>query len=100
MIQSSKLRELYILLDEAEALVAQHSGGYSYQFFSAKEFHAALVESIQKLKEGDNEQIRLLWLWFAPTCDWDDFTGGEGLELANQIFSLLSELEKELKPEQ
>lgn len=89
-----KLNRLIKLLDKAEKLAGQFSGGYSDNFFSAQEFHHALVGSINKLKEGDTDQLNDLWIWFAPTCDWDDFIRKDGEDLANEIHPLVTELKK------
>jgi hypothetical protein len=67
---------------------------YSNSFLSAEEFHQALRTSIKSLKEGNLSEISAMWLYFAPTCDWDDLIGKDGMDLANQIFELLSDLEK------
>ncbi|MBS1952539.1 MAG: hypothetical protein JST37_16150 [Bacteroidetes bacterium] len=77
------------LLDKAEYLAGQFSGGYSGQFLSAEEFHTTLVDSITKLKSGDNSQLDKLNMWFLPTSCWDDFIGSDGQDLANQISDLL-----------
>jgi hypothetical protein len=95
-LDNSKLERLIKLLDEAEKLAGQFTGGYSNNFFSAQEFHTALVDSINKLKVGDKDQLNYLWLWFAPTCDWDDFTHQDGEDLANEIHPLVTELRKTL----
>jgi len=92
IIDNSKFERLITLLDEAEMLAGQYTGGYSNNFFSAQEFHTALTDSINKLKTGDKEQLNNLWLWFAPTCDWDIFIQKDGLNLANELFPLISEL--------
>lgn len=97
MTDNSKLDQLIDLLDEAEKLAGEFTGGYSNNFFSTQEFHAAIVDSINKLKEGDTDQLNSLGLWFAPTCDWDDFIGLDGMKLGNQIFPLISELRSSLK---
>lgn len=94
---NSKLERLIMLLDEAEKLVGQFSDGYSNHFLSAQEFHTALTDSINKLKSGDNNQLNYLWLWFAPTCDWDDFIHQDEENLANEIYPLVTELRKSLK---
>lgn len=86
------MKELIALLDKAEYLAGQFSGGYSDQFFSAEDFHNALVDSIAKLKAGDNYQLKKLHVWFLPTSCWDDFAGIDGQELANKISDLLSEM--------
>jgi hypothetical protein len=96
-LDNSKLDRLIALLDEAEKLAGQFTGGYSNNFFSAQEFYLALADSIKKLKAGDTDQLNYLELWFAPTCDWDDFIHKDGQDLANEIFPLTSELRKEFK---
>jgi hypothetical protein len=88
------MQDLIILLDEAEELASQFIGGYSNNFFSAEEFYEALKITIAKLKQGDTEVLNELWLWFAPTCDWDDFIGKDGEDLANKIHPLLRKLVK------
>lgn len=95
-LDNSKFERLMRLLDEAEKLAGQFTVGYSNNFFSAQEFHTALLDSINKLKEGDTDQLNYLWLWFAPTCDWDDFIHQDGEDLANKIHPLVSELRKSL----
>lgn len=81
----------------AEELAREFSGGYSKNFFSAQEFHKALSDSAIRLKAGDIDQLNHLWRWFAPTCDWDDFIGKDGLKLANEIFELVAELRLSFK---
>lgn len=95
MRDNLKLERLYFLLDKAAELAGQFTGGYSDHFFSAQKFHAALVDSIEKLKTGDKDQLNVLWLWFAPSYDWDDFIHQDGQDLANEIFPLLTDLKKE-----
>jgi hypothetical protein len=97
MTENPRLLQLFLLLDKAEEMARQFTGGYSNHFFSAQEFHAALANSIAKLKAGDRDQLNDLWLWFAPTYDWDDFIHQDGQDLANQIFPLLTELRNELQ---
>lgn len=92
-----KMNRLLKLLDDAVQLSAEFRGGYSNQFGSAEEFHTALAQSVEKYKGGDNEQINSLWLWFAPTCSWDDFAGLDGQDLANEIFGLVSQENKQLE---
>lgn len=65
------------------------SGGYSGNFFSAEEFHLALVDSITKLKNEDKSQLYQLNIWFLPTSCRDDFVGRDGQDLANEISDLL-----------
>lgn len=91
-----KLDHLIKLLDKAKELSGQFTGGHSSNFFSAEEFHSALSDSIYKLKSGDTDQLNNLWLWFAPTCAWDDFIHKEGEDLANDLFPLIVDLKKSL----
>ena len=92
MTDNSKLEQLYELLDEAEKLARQFTTGYTNNFFSAEEFHTALADSIAKLKTGDTDPLNDLWLWFAPTCDWDSFKRQDSQYMANEIFQLLTYL--------
>jgi hypothetical protein len=89
MTTGTDIKKLIDLLDQAEHLAGQFSGGLSGQFNSAEEFHLALSDSITKLKNGDNSQLDKLNIWFLPTSCWDDFVGTEGQELANQKSDLL-----------
>jgi hypothetical protein len=88
MKTETDMKELIELLDKAELLAGQFSGGDSGQFLSAEEFHSALVDSIIKLKSGDNSQLDKLNIWFLPTSCWDDFVGCDGQDLANKISEL------------
>lgn len=91
-MNENEKNSLIALLDKAEKLASQYTGGYSGGFFSAEEFHETLSESIRKLKNGDNSQLDKLYLWFLPTSCWDDFVGKEGEHLGNEISRLLSML--------
>ena len=91
-IDSHKIEQLLKLLDKAEKLAGQYKGGYSNNFLSSQEFHSALADSINKLKAGDYDQLNELLLWYAPTCDWDDFILKDGVDLANEIYPLVTEL--------
>lgn len=53
-------------LKKAEKILADYSGGYSGEHFSAEDFHKDLVDRIEKLQNGDKSVIDDLWLWFAP----------------------------------
>ena len=86
--------QLIELLDEAEQLVGQFSGGYSGEFLSAEEFHVSFKNAIAKLKQGDNSQINSFSSWFAPSSCWDDFTGDDGTDLANKIYELLLRIKR------
>lgn len=90
----SEHSKLITLLEKAEQLAREFTGGYSNQFLSAEEFHQALSDSINKLKQGDKTQLDKLNFWFGPTSCWDDFVGSDGQDLANEISGLLSKLTK------
>ncbi len=92
MNKETQMQELLKLLDEAEQLASEYTGGYSGPFFSAQEFHRALSDSIAKLKNGYVSQLKQLDFWFLPTSCWDDFIHADGQHLADQISSLLSQL--------
>ena len=77
-------------LKQAEKILSEYSGGYSGEHFSAEEFHKDLVDRISKLENGDQSVIEDLWVWFAPTCQWDDFVGD--IDLGERIFQQLSNI--------
>jgi hypothetical protein len=92
----NKRDELIKLLKEGLKLVSEFKGGYSNNFISAEDFYEKLNKSIQKLEQGENEEILKQYYWFAPTCDWDDIVGKDGTNIGNQIFEFLSHLKKDL----
>jgi len=79
-------------LKKAEKILSQYSGGYSGEHLSAEEFHKDLVDRINKLENGDISVIEDLWIWFAPTCQWDDFVGN--VDLGERIFQQLNKIKK------
>ena len=81
-----KRQSIISKLEKAEKLLSQHSGGYSGEYLSAEEFHADFVKTLRELKDGNNERIQDFYLWFSPTCQWDDFVGKDGEKLANSIY--------------
>ena len=90
MTTQANHKKLIDLLDRAEKLASEFQGGYSGQFLSVEEFHEALLESINKFKQGDITQLDKLHNWFLPTSCWDDFSGRAGQDLANEISNILS----------
>lgn len=90
-------KRLLKLLDKSEKIAANYTGGYSGDLLSAEEFHSELATAISKYRNGDDTQLDLFYLWFAPTCAWDDFIGSEGENLANEIFELLVNMKKKAK---
>ena len=93
-MDENKLADLLILLDEAEILASEFTGGYSSRFFSAEEFHDALKSSILNLKSGDLTEIETLSIYFAPTGFWDQFVGMDGMDLANKIDYTIKSIQK------
>jgi hypothetical protein len=79
-------------LKEAEKILSEYSGGYSGEHLSAEEFHRDILDRIKKLESGDESVIEDLWIWFAPTCQWDDFVGN--IELGERIFQRLNKLKE------
>lgn len=86
----NKMETLITDLKRAEKILSEYSGGYSGEHLSAEEFHKDLVDRIKKLESGDLSVIEDLWIWFAPTCQWDDFVGN--VELGENIFQKLDKL--------
>lgn len=90
-----KKKRLIHLLDKAEVVLSKYSGGYSGEFLSAEEFHQNLKNSIQEYKNGDIKKLDSFQIWFAPTCEWDDFVGKEGISLGNEIYELILSIKEE-----
>ena len=80
-------------LNKAEKILSTRSGGYSGEYLSAEEFHTDLVNRIKKLSDGDESVIEDLWIWFTPTCQWDDFVGN--VELGERIFQRLNTIKNQ-----
>jgi hypothetical protein len=87
-------KRLIKLLEKAEKIVSEYEGGYSGKYLSAQEFHKDLKYSIIDYRNGDDTKLDQFYIWFAPTCQWDDFVGSEGENLANEIFEIVSKLKK------
>ena len=85
-------KRLVNLLEKSEKKLSRYEGGYSGQYLSAQEFHKDLKSSIADYKDGDDSTLDQFYVWFAPTCQWDDFVGKEGENLANEIFEIVDEL--------
>ena len=82
--------ELLDDLNKAKEILSHYKGGYSGEILSAEEFHDLLEYEIMSIEEMNNNDLNQLHNWFAPTSAWDDFTGLEGAELGNRIFSRLN----------
>lgn len=85
-----KFFELLKDLHLAEELLAGFTGGYSENFLSAENFHKALEDEIDRIEFGNEIDLSRLYLWFAPSSVWDDFTGESGQDLGNRIFERLA----------
>ncbi len=88
----NKMESLIRNLKKAEKILSEYSGGYSGEHLSAEEFHKDIVDRIKRLESGDKSVIEDLWIWFAPTCQWDDFVGN--IELGERIFQKLDKLKE------
>lgn len=89
--------EFFELLDDlhtAEKMLANYSGGCSGEFLSAEEFHEALIDAIDDIEFGNQTDLTRFWVWFAPTCAWDDFVCDEGIDLGNRIFERVNKWKK------
>ena len=92
--QKWELSKLLEDLHSAERILSKYKGGYSGQTLSAEEFHEELVEAIDDVEFGNRTYLSRFWNWFAPTCEWDDFMGEEGVELGNRIFERVDRWKK------
>ena len=81
--------QLISILKVAHSLLSHYSGGYSNHFMSAEEFSNALLQVIESLEKHDETALDLVFLWFCPTSDWDDFSGNEGFTIGNEIFEIV-----------
>ena len=79
-------------LKKAAEILSEYSGGYSGEHLSAEEFHQDLVDRITKLENGDDSVLEDLWIWFAPTCQWDDFVGD--VDLGERIYQKIIKFKK------
>lgn len=79
-------------LKKSAEILSEYSGCYSGEHLSAEEFHQDLVDRIMKLEKGDDSVLEDLWIWFAPTCQWDDFVGD--VDLGERIYQKIIKLKK------
>lgn len=83
-------RNLIEILTEAQVLLSEYSGGYSGKFYSAEEFYKAFSEELKKVQNSDFPNYDQFYFWFLPTCAFDDFTGMDGIKIANEAYFLLN----------
>lgn len=93
--QLANKKRLLLLLEESERMVSNYRGGHSGNYLSAQEFHQDLKAAITAYKNGNEQTLHLFCNWFAPTCEWDDFVGAAGSDLANEIVELVNTLKKQ-----
>lgn len=82
-------------LKKAVEILSEYSGGYSGEHMSAEEFNKDLIDRIKKLENGDETVIDDLWIWFAPTCQWDNFVGD--INLGERIFQRLDKVKNKAR---
>lgn len=88
-------KRLVAKLEKAERVLAKYSGGYSGEHLSAEDFHVNLKSVIKDYKNGNKDSLDKLYIWFAPTGDWDDIVGLKGQRLGEHIFGMVDELRKD-----
>jgi hypothetical protein len=49
-----------------------------------------------ELEQGNDERLHRLWYIFAPTCDWDDAGGSQGI--GNRAFAILNRIGRPSAP--
>lgn len=86
------LRQLQTLPEEAEAIAAGYTGGQSSSFASAEALTKAIHLAVLKLRFKDKSDIPSLYLWFAPTGNWDSIIGPACTDTGNKIFAILEAL--------
>lgn len=59
---------------------------------STQKFHDNLSNAINKLEAGDMTAISDLWIWFAPTFEWDDLS--RDVNLGEKIYQQLCKLNR------
>ncbi len=61
----------------------------TFSYFDTCEDVGMFIQNIvNKIKNGEVEEISKLWYIFAPTSVWDDSGGSQ--EIANEIFKILN----------
>ena len=77
-----------------EKILSKYRGGYSGEFSSTEEFHKTLIDAIDDIEFGNQTDLTRFWIWFAPSCSWDDLVGEEGINLGNRIFERVNKWKK------
>ena len=94
-VTEKKVKTLIALLTEAavemKALGKRTTLWSKYD--TCQDLGVFLEKSVERLGQGNEEDVRELWGIFAPTSDWDD--SGGSMALANKIFNLLELLYRE-----
>jgi hypothetical protein len=92
----SAIENLITELEAAEKYLSEFSGGWSNEFMSAEEFHAAFKKELTALKKDHKRSLSTFVIWFMPTSEWDDLTNSDSLstEFGNRIYKLLLESDR------
>ncbi len=77
-------------LHQAKKLLSSMNSGKSTNFRSLKEFHETLIDAIDDLEFGNNNDLTVFYRWFTPNSDWHEFTGQIGEELRISVFERVS----------
>ncbi len=88
------LQELITALEAALDVARQYRGSGSNNFYDIEEFCGVLEEVIAGFKAGNLMRLDDVWLWFAPTCDWDDLIGLPGFDFGNRVYELVERVKK------
>lgn len=86
--------ELIELLERALEILKDQESGASDNFNSPKEFALALDDERDSIEFGNQTDLKKIWTWFAPTCDWDDIVDSEHQNIANEIFEIANSWQK------
>ena len=98
LLKRSKYLDLINELEKAEKILSEYSGGHSGDYFCATDFNKDYVLNLNKIKSDFNMNLKpdlgFMYRSFLPTCEWDDFVGSEGINIANRILKKIEKLKK------
>jgi hypothetical protein len=88
-------QHLISLLDKAVAEMIAYGDEPTFSYFDTCEDVGMFIQDIvNKMKNGELEDVSKLWYIFAPTGVWDDSGGSQ--DIANEIFEVIN---RKYKPE-
>ncbi|MCG3226680.1 MAG: hypothetical protein H7645_07160 [Candidatus Heimdallarchaeota archaeon] len=86
---NNSIQHLLSLLEKAAAEMLSYGEEPTFSYFDTCEDVGMFIQNIvNKIKNGEVEEISKLWYIFAPTSVWDDSGGSQ--EIANEIFKILN----------